>query len=304
MATHDIDTFHSAPESRVLRLRRTWAGQRLQRRVQITLGTLVILAGAILMLVPFVWMLSTSLKDEGDVFLIPIRWIPPHFRWSNYPEALTFVPYVRYFLNSVEVTGLSVLGTVFTASLVAFAFARLRAPGKNLLFIILLSTMMLPGEVTLVPVYLLFRRLGWLDTYLPLIVPSWFGGSAFYIFLLRQFFLSLPTELDDAAKIDGASLFHIYARIMMPLSKPALATVGIFSFFAHWNSFLAPLIYLNTSEKYTLPVGLRLYLSTLSNSHWNYLMAATVVAIIPPLVLFFVSQRFFIEGAVLTGLKG
>ena len=199
---------------------------------------------------------------------------------------------------------LAVLGTVLSASLVAFAFARLRGPGKNLLFIILLSTLMLPGEVTLVPIYLLFRNLRWLDTYLPLIVPSWFGGSAFYIFLLRQFFLTLPTELDDAAKIDGASLFHIYAKIVMPLSKPALATVAIFSFFTHWNSFLLPLIYLNTSEKYTLPVGLRLYLSTLSNSHWNYLMAATLVAILPPLVLFFISQRFFIEGAVLTGVKG
>lgn len=304
MATHDVDTFSTALGGRALRLRQQWSGQRFQRRLQITLGTLIILAGAILMLVPFAWMVSTSLKAEGDVFLIPIRWIPPHFKWSNYPEALTFVPYLRYFSNSVLVTGLSVLGTVLSASLVAFAFARLRAPGKNLLFIILLSTLMLPGEVTLVPIYLFFRRLGWLDTYLPLIVPSWFGGSAFYIFLLRQFFLSLPTELDDAAKIDGATLFHIYARIVMPLSKPALATVAIFSFFAHWNSFLPPLIYLNTSDKYTLPVGLRLYLSTLSNSHWNYLMAATVVAIVPPLVLFFVSQRFFIDGAVLTGLKG
>jgi len=272
--------------------------------VRIALSTLAILLGALLMLAPLAWMLSTSLKDEGDVFLIPVQWIPKHIRWSNYPEALTFVPYARYFFNSVEVTGLAVLGTVLSSSLVAFAFARLRGPGKNLLFIILLSTLMLPGEVTLVPIYLFFRNLGWLDTYLPLVVPSWFGGNAFYIFLLRQFFLTLPTELDDAAKIDGASLFHIYARILMPLSKPALATVAIFSFFTHWNSFLTPLIYLNTSEKYTLPVGLRLYLSTLSNSHWNYLMAATLVAIIPPLTLFFISQRFFIQGAALSGVKG
>jgi len=304
MATHDLDTFSKAHAGLVLRFRRAWGSKRTQQRVTMLVSMLVILAGALLMLVPFAWMLSTSVKPEGDVFLIPVQWIPQHIQWSNYPEALTFVPYVRYFLNSVEVTGLAVLGTVLSASVVAFAFARLRGPGKSLLFIILLSTLMLPGEVTLVPIYLLFRNLRWLDTYLPLIVPSWFGGSAFYIFLLRQFFLTLPTELDDAAKIDGASLFHIYARIVMPLSKPALASVAIFSFFMHWNSFLPPLIYLNTSEKYTLPIGLRLYLSTLANSHWNYLMAATLVAILPPLVLFFVSQRFFIQGAVLTGVKG
>src|SRR5262245_3381102 len=304
MATHDLDRFSAAREGLVLRFRHVWRSQRTQQRARIILSTLVILLGALLMLTPFAWLVSTSLKPEGDVFLVPIQWIPREVRWINYIEALTFVPYGRYFLNSVEVSGLSVLGTVLSASLVAFAFARLRAPGKNLLFIILLSTLMLPSEVTLVPIYLLFRNLGWLDTYLPLIVPSWFGGSAFYIFLLRQFFLTLPTELVDAAKIDGASLFHIYARIVMPLSKPALATVAIFSFFTHWNSFLLPLIYLNTAEKYTLPVGLRLYLSTLSNSHWNYLMAATLVAILPPLVLFFISQRFFIEGAVLSGVKG
>lgn len=304
MATHDLDTYTPGRATLTVRLRQSWGSQRLRRRARIILGTLIVLAGAILMLTPLAWMLSTSFKDEGDVFLIPVRWIPQRIRWSNYPEALTFVPYWRYFRNSVEVTGLAVVGTVVSSSLVAFAFARLRGPGKNLLFIILLSTLMLPGEVTLVPIYLFFRKLGWLDTYLPLVVPSWFGGNAFYIFLLRQFFLTLPTELDDAAKIDGASLFHIYARIVMPLSKPALATVAIFAFFAHWNSFLLPLIYLNTSEKYTLPVGLRLYLSTLSNAHWNYLMAATLVAILPPLALFFVSQRFFIEGAVLSGVKG
>ncbi len=281
-----------------------WARKSIQQRFQRWAATAIITLGAALMLAPLAWMLSTSLKSEGDVFLIPIQWFPKRILWNNYPEALTFVPYAQYFMNSVYVTSLAVIGTVLSASLVAFAFARLRGPGKNVLFAILLSTLMLPGEVTLVPVYLLFRSLGWLDTYQPLILPSWFGGGAFYIFLLRQFFMSLPLELDDAAKIDGASLFQIYWRIIMPLSGPALATVGIFSFFTNWNSFQAPLIYLNTSEKYTLPVGLRLYLSTLGNTHWNYLMAATLVAIIPPIVLFFFSQRFFIEGAVLTGVKG
>jgi ABC-type glycerol-3-phosphate transport system permease component len=280
-----------------------WKRKSVRNRIGLLLNSLIIVAGAALMLMPLAWMISTSLKPDGDVFIIPIRWIPKRILWSNYPEALTFVPFVRYYLNSIQVTSLAVIGAVLSASCVAFAFARLRVPGKNILFAILLSTLMLPEEVTLVPVYLLFKYLGWLDTYRPLIVPSWFGGSAFYIFLLRQFFLTIPTDLDDAAKIDGASLFDIYARIIIPLSKPALATVAIFSFFSNWNSFRDPLIYLNTSDFYTIPVGLRLYLSALGNTHWNYLMAATLMSIIPPLVIFFTSQRYFVQGAVLTGLK-
>lgn len=272
--------------------------------INLWIGTFLILFGAILMLIPLIWMISTSLKPEGDVFLIPIQWIPRRILLSNYPAALNLVPYWSYYGNSVLVSGLVVLGAVITASLVAFAFARLRAPGKDFLFIVLLATLMLPAEVTLVPVYLLFRNFGFLDTYVPLILPYWFGGSAFYIFLLRQFFLTLPTELDDAAKIDGASLFGIYWRLIMPLSKPALATVAIFSFFASWNAFREPLIYLNSQTMYTLPLALRLYMSSMGNTHWNYLMAATVVSIIPPVLLFFVAQRYFVQGAVLTGLKG
>ena len=282
-----------------------WKQKRLQDSVRIWAIGLLAALGALIMFIPFLWMLSTSLKEDGDVFLIPLQWIPRPVVWSNFPEALVFQPFFTYFWNSVEVTFLAVLGSVFTASLVAFAFARLRAPGRDFLFGVLLATLMLPGEVTLVPVYLIFRQLNWLDTYLPLIVPSWFGGSAFYIFLLRQFFMTLPTELDDAAKIDGANLFNIYARIIMPLSKPALASVAIFAFFAHWNNFQGALIYLTTLDKYTIPIGLRLYLSTSGNNmHWNYLMAATLVSILPPILIFITSQRFFVEGAVLSGVKG
>ena len=304
MSVHDFDP--SLSPRITPRFRRTTAlsSMRAQQRSRTFIYTLIILVGACLMLAPLAWMLSTSLKEEGDVFLIPIQWIPRHFAWHNYPEALAFVPYGRYFLNSVIVTALAVLGTVVSSSLVAFAFARLRAPGKNILFVILLCTLMLPGEVTLVPIYLLFRDLNWLDTYQPLIIPSWFATDAFYVFLLRQFFMTLPVELDDAAKLEGASLWHSYSRIGMPLSQPALASVAMFSFFYNCNLFQAPLIYLNTAEKYTLPVGLRLYLSSMGNTHWNYLMAATLVSIILPLALFFISQRFFIEGAVLTGVKG
>jgi len=257
------------------------------------------------MFFPLLWMISTALKEDGDIFLIPIQWVPQPILWSNFPAALTYQPFWRYFWNSTQVTLICVVGAVFTASLVAYAFARLRAPGKDLLFGILLSTLMLPGEVTLVPIYLIFRQLGWLDTYAPLTAPSWFGGSAFYIFLLRQFFLTLPTELDDAAKIDGANYFAIYWRILMPLAKPALASVAVFAFFANWNNFQGPLIYLTTIDKFTIPVGLRLYLSSVgANMHWNYLMAATIVSIIPPVLIFFFSQRFFVESATLSGVKG
>lgn len=304
MATERIASTTN-PSAAVLSRPTPWRKRKSgQAQLRMALSYIVIVFGAVLMLIPLFWMVSTSLKAEGQVFLIPIRWLPDPVLWRNYPEALTFQPFWRYFGNSVFVTTLTVLGSVLTASLVAYAFARLRAPGKDFLFVILLSTLMLPGEVTLVPVYLLFRNLGWLDTYRPLIVPSWFGGSAFYIFLLRQFFMTLPTELDDAAKIDGANLFTIYWRILMPLASPGLASVAVFAFFSNWNNFQSALIYLNTIEKYTIPLGLRLYLSTIQNSHWNYLMAATVVSIIPPVLVFFTSQRYFVEGAVLTGVKG
>jgi len=208
-----------------------WKRKSVQQSMQRWVIGLVAIIGAFIMFIPFLWMISTSLKEDADIFLIPVQWIPRPIVWANYPAALVYEPFFTYFWNSVIVTFFAVLGSVFTASLVAFAFARLRAPGRDALFAILLATLMLPGEVTLVPVYLIFRNLGWLDTYLPLVLPSWFGGSAFYIFLLRQFFLTLPTELDDAAKIDGANLFSIYSRIIMPLSKPALASVAIFALF-------------------------------------------------------------------------
>lgn len=280
-----------------------WNRKSVRRSINLWVAFLIILVGSFVLMVPLAWMLSTSLKATGEVFLIPIRWIPKKLLWNNYPEAVVYVPFVTYYLNSIKVAVLVVIGAVLSSSLVAFAFARLRVPGKNIYFIILLSTLMLPTEVTLVPVYLIMKTLGWLDSYRPLIIPYWFGG-AFYIFLLRQFFMTIPTELDDAAKIDGATFFDIYWRIMLPLSKPALATVAIFSFFDSWNDFRGPLIYLNTTSLYTIPVGLRLYMSALANTHWNYLMASTVLSIIPPLVIFFTCQRYFVQGAILTGLKG
>jgi ABC-type glycerol-3-phosphate transport system permease component len=232
-----------------------------------------------------------------------VRWIPHQIELRNYADATSAIMFWRYAINSTYITVMVVIGSVTSSSLVAFAFARLRARWRNVLFIILLSTLMLPGEVTLVSTYLIFKVLGWLDTYGPLIVPHFFGG-AFYIFLLRQFYLTLPRELDDAAKIDGCGYFGIYGRIILPLSKPALATVAIFSFFNTWNAFQAPLIYLNSMEKYTIPVGLNLFIDQRTGTPWNQMMAATLLAMIPCLLVFFLAQRTFVQGAVLTGLKG
>jgi ABC-type glycerol-3-phosphate transport system permease component len=277
--------------------------KRFRGTAQIAVSTTIIVVGAVVVLIPFVWMLSTSVKSNAEVFLIPVRWIPRQIELSNYAAATTAIPFWRYAINSVYISMMVVIGSVVSSSLVAFAFARLRAPGREVLFIILLSTLMLPGEVTLVSTYLIFHYLGWLDTYNPLIVPYFFG-SAFYIFLLRQFYLTLPIELDDAAKIDGCGYFGIFARIVLPLSKPALATVAIFAFFNSWNQFQAPLIYLNTMEKFTIPVGLNFFIDQYSGTPWNQMMAASLLAMIPCLVVFFFAQRTFIQGAVLTGLKG
>lgn len=256
-----------------------------------------------LLTAPLVWLLSSSLKAEGQIFVTPPEWIPDPVRWSNYPEVFDRVPFARGWLNSTVVTVLATLGQVVSASLVAFGFARLRFPGRDVLFIVLIATVMIPYHVTLIPTYVLFRELAWLDTFLPLIVPSWFGGSAFFIFLLRQFYMRLSFELDDAARVDGASIWRIFTDIVIPQSKPALGVVAIFSFLMHWTDFFGPFIYLNSTENYTLPLMLRLFQSV-ETTEWALLMAASVMTAIPPIVLYFVAQRYFIQGVVFTGVKG
>jgi ABC-type glycerol-3-phosphate transport system permease component len=293
-----------APRTRAApSLARLLTSKSFRGRAQITIATVVVVLGAFVVLVPFVWMVSTSLKADGEVFLIPIRWIPRQLRFENYALATTAIPFWGYAVNTVYITLLVLIGSVGSSALVAYAFARLRARARDLLFIILLSRLMLPGEVTLVSTYLTFRYLDWIDTYNPLIVPHWFG-NAFFIFLLRQFFMTLPIELDDAAKIDGCGYFGIFARIILPLSKPALATVAIFSFFETWNAFQGPLIYLNTMEKYTLSVGLTFFHDQYTGTPWNQMMAASLLTMLPCLVVFFFGQRTFIQGTVLTGIKG
>ncbi|NPV79078.1 MAG: carbohydrate ABC transporter permease [Firmicutes bacterium] len=264
-------------------------------------ATLVI--ASIVILIPVFWMLSTALKEDGEVYLFPPQWIPTKFLWGNFVRALTFLPFGRYFTNTVIVTFSSMFGQLLSSSLVAYGFARLRARARDMLFILVLATMMIPSQVTMIPLFVLFKQLNWVDTFKPLIVPNFFG-SAFFIFLLRQFFMTIPIELDDAAKIDGCGYLGIYGRVLMPLTKPALATVAIFGFMWNWNDFMGPLIYLNSRDKLTVSLALSRFTGMYGMTAWNLLMAASLVVALPCLVLFFFTQRYFIQGIVITGLKG
>jgi ABC-type glycerol-3-phosphate transport system permease component len=263
----------------------------------------VLIALSIIFLVPLFWLITTSLKTQGDVFAYPPVWIPNPLQWSNYAEAADRAPLGQWLLNTTLVTGFAVLGNVLTSSLVAFGFARLRFPGRGFLFILLLSTMMLPDVVLLVPQFILFRELGWVDTLLPLIVPSFFGGGAFNIFLVRQFYLTIPRDFDEAARLDGASNWQIWRQIVLPLSTPVLIAVAIFSFVYHWNDFMGPLIYLQSENVKTLALGLRAFISPVDAS-WNVSMAASMFLVVPVLVVFFVGQRYFIRGVAMTGIAG
>jgi multiple sugar transport system permease protein len=283
------------------------AGRRRSRGLEVALQTVLwhipMALGAILLLTPFAWMISTSLKAEGREFLLPLELFPNPVTWSNYPTAMTRLPFLLFLWNTMIVTVGSLTGTVVTGSMAAFAFARLRFPGRAIMFTLLLSTLMLPEAVTLIPKFIIFRNLGWINTLNPLWVPWWFGGGAFNVFLLRQFLMTLPHDLDEAARIDGASSLQIYWRVLMPLSRPALITVAIFSFIRSWNDFLEPLIYLHDEKLRTLALGLRGF-QDLYKTDWTLLMAASTVIIIPVLALFFACQRYFIRGIHLTGLAG
>ncbi len=351
---------------------------RAGQTIRLSAAHLALVAGSIIFLIPFAWLISTSLKPDDEMAVFPPVWIPTQQvttnrvlntdsgkpagiswwtkggskirvaetadlpsgqvqvqpisetgdktgqsavadladltkirhvspRWENYTEALTYLPpethYGLVFLgNTLILTILSTIGTLLSSSLVAYSFARLRWPGKNLLFVLLLATMMVPGAVTMMPQFLIFRSLGWIDTLRPLWVPAFFG-SAFNVFLLRQFFMSIPTELEDAAKIDGCGAFGIYWRVMLPLVKPALASVSIMSIMGAWNSFQGPLIYLSSPEKMPLAYALQLY-QTQHGGEPGLMMAASTLVVLPIIVLFFFTQRYFIEGISLSGLGG
>lgn len=273
------------------------------KRVWNWLTILTLIVMAVIMLIPFFWLVSSSLKTQTQIFAYPPQWIPNPIRLENYAEALTISPFGLYLKNSLIVVTLNVIAVVFSSSFCAYGFARLRFPGRDFWFGVVMATLFLPYAITIVPSFIIFTRLGWVNTFLPLVVPPFFGGGAFNIFLMRQFFRTIPEELADAARIDGCSEFGIYWRIMLPLSNPALITVGIFTFLAAWNDLLGPLIYLRNPELFTVAVGLSSFRSVLDAS-WHYQLAVATAVIIPVVLLFFVAQRYFIQGVVLSGLKG
>jgi multiple sugar transport system permease protein len=272
------------------------------RRLSPPLRHAALLTLSLFFVLPFYWLVITSLKSDAEVFALPPVFFPKALRWGNYPEAVHYIPFFLYLKNTLVICLLSVAGSVVSSSLVAYSLARIRWPGRDLLFFILLATMMLPGQVTMVPVFAIFRALGWVDTIKPLVVPH-FLGTAFYIFLLRQFFLTIPLELSDAARIDGCSEWAIYRRVVVPLSRPALATVGLFTFINAWNDFGGPLLYLNDERRATLSLGLQQFVGQ-HGTEWSLLMAASTLMALPIILIFFLAQRTFIQGITLTGIKG
>jgi multiple sugar transport system permease protein len=280
------------------------AQTRVRWRGRLARGALhlVLILFSIVMAAPMLWTISTSLKQPGVVFTYPPQWIPKPVDWDNYRQLFLQLPMAIFLLNSFKIATIATIGQVLSCAMAAFAFARLRFPARNLLFFILLATLMVPTHVTLIPTFFIMRWLGWIDTHYALTVPWWLGG-AFGTFLLRQFFMTIPTEMMEAAKIDGAGYFRIFWRIFMPLSGPALATLAVFTFMGSWNNLLGPLIFLNSEDKMTVTLGLTL-LQGQYYSQWTLLMAGAIVSVIPTLIVFFVAQKYFVEGIVRAGLKG
>ncbi|RXZ80275.1 carbohydrate ABC transporter permease [Paenibacillaceae bacterium] len=256
-----------------------------------------------IMIIPFLWMISTSFKEPQSIFTYPPQLIPSTFRFQNYLEVFDLIPFHLFYFNSVYIACVVIIGTVFFASLAGYAFAKIPFSGRNIVFLVLLSAMMIPHEVTAIPMFLFMRELNWIDTHLPLILLPIFGaGGVFGIFVMRQFFITVPTELEEAAMIDGCNRFRIYAQIMLPIAKPGLATLTIFTFVTVWNEFFDPLIFINSRSLMTLPLGLSLFTDEVGTA-WHHLMSATVMATMPLLIVFFLAQRRFIEGVAMTGLK-
>lgn len=281
----------------------SWFARKQTKELMFKLfAYIILLTGSCVFFLPFFWMISTSLKIDTQIFLFPPKWIPNPVKWQNYYEVLSNTPFLIWLRNTTYVTALNVLGVFLSCPLVAYSFARLEWRGRNVCFIILISTMMLPPQVTMVPVYLLFKMLGWVETFKPLYIRAFFGFP-FYIFLLRQFFKTIPRELEEAAMIDGCTPYGIYWKIILPLVKPALATVIIFNFMASWNNFLGPLIYLHHPEMMTLALGLQ-YFEAAYEVDWSLLMGAAVMMTAPIIAVFFFFQKYFVRGIVLTGIKG
>lgn len=294
---------HALQDPQTVARRRLY--NRLRKGFLSLLSHGVLAAVAVLFIVPFLWLVVTSLKPLDQVFTEPPRWLPEPIMWQNYLDALTnpIFPFLRLLSNTLFYAGISTIGIVISSAIIAYAFARMEFWGRGILFGITLATMMLPTIVTLIPTYVLFRKFGWVGSYAPLIVPH-FLGNAFNIFLLRQFMLTVPIELSDAAKVDGAGDFTIFWQIMMPLIKPALLVVAVFHFLYAWNDFMGPLIYLDNAAEYPLTLGLYAFQTRPGRVQWHLMMAASMSVTLPLIMLFFIAQRYFIEGITLTGLKG
>ena len=263
---------------------------------------ILLISLSVIFMIPFVWLLSSSLKSNADIFAMPPKWIPDPIEFSNYVEVFRQVPFFRFLANTLKIAVPVLVANVFVSAMVGYAFARFRAPGKNVLFMLLLSTMMLPSQVTMIPLFIMFKEVGWVDTLLPMIVPVFFGGSALYVFLFRQYYATFSASLGEAARIDGAGYFKTFTHVYLPMSKPILITVGIFSFMGSWNDFMGPLIYLNDMNNFTLAIGLNMF-KTQYIQNWNYTMAYNVMIVAPLIILFFVAQKSFIQGIVITGTK-
>jgi len=278
-----------------------WQSRKLRQKITTVISHTILIIGAFIMIVPFIWMLSTSFKAPGNTFVYPPEWIPRPFVWQNYVEMWQALPFGQFFLNSVKISTLSTIGQLLTCSMGAFAFSILKFKGRDLLFLLLIATLMIPYQVTLIPTFILFSKIGWVGTHLPLWVPAFWGG-AFGTFLLRQFYLTIPIDLAESARIDGANIFQIFTHIYLPLSKPAMATLGIFTFMWSWNDLLNPLIYVSELKQLTLTVGLSFFQNQYGGK-WTLMMAGAVVSILPILLIFFFAQKYFIQGIAMTGIK-
>jgi len=262
-----------------------------------------LIAISFLFLLPLIWMLRSSLMGLSQIFEMPPVWLPSPVKWDNFARALTVLPFDRFFLNTFVIVVATVAGTALSSTIAAFGFSRIQWKGRNLVFMILLTSMMLPGAVTLIPTFIGWRALGFYDTYYPLVAPAFFGGGIFNVFLLRQFYMTIPRDFDEAAVVDGASYFQIYWRVILPLSRSAVIVVGLFTFLGAWNDFFGPLIYLRSEDKFTLALGLQMFQGTYT-SQWDLLMAAASAVVLPCIAVFLLGQKYFLEGITLTGLKG
>ncbi|MBO7745331.1 carbohydrate ABC transporter permease [Paenibacillus sp. MWE-103] len=275
---------------------------RIRKLAGSTVSHLVLAALSAACLVPFLWMISTSLKTKAGMWEFPPRWIPSPPLWHNYQDAFTLAPFGTYVANTLTLEALTIAGQVISCTLIAYGFSRFRFRGRDALFFLMLATMLIPEQVTMIPTFLFYSKLNWIDTYLPLVVPAFFG-NAFYVFLMRQFLLTIPKDLDEAAKIDGANELQILWRVLVPILRPSLTIIVVYTFTGVYNDFLSPLIYLNSPEKFTLAIGLANFVSSRS-TEWNLLMAASTVILIPLLVIYYVAQKNLIGGIASLGIKG